>query len=95
MPKAPRAKQAPSSSQRKSDNRGGYMRDFDSRARPTERKVNFLDATEEEIVDLVRTFVNQLAIASSCLAMPAERRETIEANIASFEAYISRSRPQH
>jgi hypothetical protein len=71
------------------------MRDFDSQTRPTKRKMNFLDATEEEIVDLVRSFVNQLAIASSCIAMPAERRKMLKANIASFEAYLSCRHPQN
>jgi hypothetical protein len=64
------------------------MSDFHSPARPSEGTMNFLDATDDEIVELVRTLINQLAIMSSCLAMPTEQKKAIRANIASFEAYL-------
>ncbi len=50
--------------------------------------MNFLDATEEEVVDLVRSLVNQLAIMSSCMVIPVEKKKTLTANIVSFEAYL-------
>jgi len=64
------------------------MRD-DLHARPTARKINFLDATEEEVADLVRSMMNQLAIMSSCLAMPTEERRRLKTNIDHFEAYLN------
>jgi hypothetical protein len=69
------------------------MRDFHPQMRLIDRRMNFLDATEEEVVDLVRSFVNQLAIMSSCLDMPTEQRKTLRSNIASCEAYLSRRHP--
>ncbi len=70
------------------------MRDLDSSPLPAGRKVDFLDASEEEAVDLVRSLLGQLAIMASCLSMSAERRETLKANIAHFEAYLNRRNPK-
>jgi hypothetical protein len=50
--------------------------------------VNFLDATEEEAADLVRTLLNQLAIMASCMVIPREKKKSLDANIVSFEAYL-------
>ncbi|HXW22648.1 MAG TPA: hypothetical protein VEK14_07030 [Rhodomicrobium sp.] len=52
-------------------------------------KVHFLDATEEEVVDLVRSLLFQLEIMASCLAMPPQQRKMLRANIGSFEAYLN------
>jgi hypothetical protein len=65
------------------------MRDFHLHAFPKAGTVNFLDATDEEIADLVRSLVDQLAIMSSCLAMPAEQRKALRTNIARYEAYLN------
>ncbi len=67
------------------------MTDFE----PGGRGVNFLDATEEEVADLVRSLVSQLDIMASCLAMPSEQKKTLKASIANFEAYLTGRHPTH
>ena len=59
------------------------------------KRVHFLDATEEEAVDLVRSLLIQLQIMASCLAMPPQHRKMLRANIASFDAYLNRQHPTH
>jgi len=66
------------------------MRGFDQATLLGGKKVHFLDATEEEVVDLVRSLVIQLEIMASCLAMPTQQRKLLRANIASFQAYLNR-----
>lgn len=65
------------------------MGDFDLYTHRAVRGVNFLDATDEEVADLVRSMVNQLAIMSSCMVIPPEKKKTLNANIVSFEAYLN------
>jgi hypothetical protein len=69
------------------------MKVFDPRTCPLGGRVNFLDATEEEVIDLVRAMVSQLAIMASCLAVPAEQKKTLRADIAKFEAYLNCRHP--
>ncbi len=57
--------------------------------------MHFLDATEEEVFDLVRSSLMQLEIMASCLAMPPQQRKTLMANIAYFEAYLDRQPLKH
>lgn len=64
------------------------MRAFHPGACLTGKSVNFLDATEEEVIDLVRTMVNELAIITCFVAMPPEKKNLLRANIAIFEAYL-------
>jgi hypothetical protein len=71
------------------------MRDSDPCMIPPGRKVNFLDASEEEILDLVRSLLSQLTIMSSCLTMPTEQKKTLKSNIASFEAYLNCRHPKN
>ena len=66
------------------------MRGFDQGTLLGGKKVHFLDATEEEVVDLVRSLVSQLEIMASCLAMPTQQRTLLRANIARFQAYLNR-----
>jgi hypothetical protein len=66
------------------------MKGFDRAALLGGKRVHFLDATEEEVVDLVRSLVIQLEIMASCLAMPPQQRKLLRANIASFQAYLDR-----
>jgi hypothetical protein len=66
------------------------MKGFDRRALLGGKQVHFLDATEEEVVDLVRSLVIQLEIMASCLAMAPQQRKLLRANIASFQAYLNR-----
>jgi hypothetical protein len=66
------------------------MRGFDQGTLLGGKKVHFLDATEEEVVDLVRSLVSQVEIMASCLAMPTQQRTLLRANIASFQAYLNR-----
>ncbi len=58
-------------------------------------RVHFLDASEEEVVDLVRSLLIQLQIMASCAAMPPQQRKMLRANIASFEAYLDRRHPKN
>jgi hypothetical protein len=66
------------------------MKGFDRGALLGGKQVHFLDATKEEVVDLVRSLVIQLEIMASCLAMPPQQRKLLRANIASFQAYLNR-----
>ena len=66
------------------------MKGFDRAALLGGKRVHFLDATEEEVVDLVRSLVIQLEIMASCLAMPPQQRKLLRAKIASFQAYLNR-----
>ena len=59
------------------------------------KRVHFLDATEEEVVDLVRSLLIQLEIMASCMAMPSQQRKILKANIASFDAYLNHRHPTH
>ncbi len=71
------------------------MRSVDQGALLGGKRVHFLDATEEEVVDLVRSLLTQLEIMASCMAMPPQQRNVLRANIASFDAYLNRRRPTH
>ena len=71
------------------------MRGFDQGTLLGGKRVHFLDATKEEVVDLVRSLLVQLQIMASCMAMPPQQRMMLWANIASFEAYLDRRHPQH
>jgi hypothetical protein len=64
------------------------MRAFHAGARRVSRKVNFLDATEEEIFELVRSMANELAIMSCFLVLPPEQKKVVQASIASFGACL-------
>ncbi len=59
------------------------------------KRVHFLDATEEEVVDLVRSLLVQLQIMASCMAMPPQQRMMLWANIAGFKAYLDRQHSKH
>jgi hypothetical protein len=71
------------------------MRVFHPGAFLTGRRVDFLDATEEEVLDLVRSMVSELAIMSCFLAMPPEQKKAVQASIASFEACLGNGRQKH
>jgi hypothetical protein len=66
------------------------MRGYDQCTLLGGKRVHFLDATEEEVVDLVRSLVIQLEIMASCLDMPSQQRKVLRANIACFQAYLNR-----
>ena len=70
------------------------MRGFDQGTFLGGKRVHFLDASEEEVVDLVRSLLIQLQIMASCAAMSPQQRKTLRANIASFEAYLDRRHPK-
>ena len=53
-------------------------------------RLNFLDATEEEVIDLAHSMMGELAIMLCFLAMPAEQKKVLWANIASFKAHLGR-----
>ena len=57
--------------------------------------VNFLDATEEEAIELVRSLLNQLEIMTCCAAMPSEQRQILKAHIHRVEAYLNCRRSTH
>ena len=59
------------------------------------RRVNFLDATEEEIFDLVSSMAGQLTIMSCFLTLPPEQKEAVRASIASFQAYLGDQQSKH
>jgi hypothetical protein len=61
---------------------------FSPAKRPVPRAINFLDATEEEVVDLARSLVCELSIMSSFLILAPEKKEAIHANIAAFRAFL-------
>ena len=71
------------------------MRGFDQGTLFGGKRVHFLDATEEEVVELVRSLLIQLGIMASCMAMPPQQRAILRANIASFEAHLNRRHPRH
>jgi hypothetical protein len=64
------------------------MKQFKPPVNSLPRRINFLDATEEEVMDLVRSLVCELSIMSCFLTLPPEKKKAIEANIASFRAYL-------
>jgi hypothetical protein len=70
------------------------MKDFNSYTGSLTGKLNFLDATEDEIVDLLRSMLKELTIASSCLPQPAERKLSIGGAISSCEAYLNWRHPK-
>ena len=51
--------------------------------------VNFLDATEEEVIEFVRSLLSQLEIMTCCLAIPSEQKKILKANIGCVEAYLN------
>ena len=51
-------------------------------------RINFLDATGEEVMELVRSLVCELSIMTCFLTMTPEKKKVIEANIASFRTYL-------
>ena len=53
---------------------------------------DFLDATDAEIKDLVRSLMCELSIVSGFLSLPPDRKQAIEANIAWFRAFLGESR---
>jgi hypothetical protein len=59
------------------------------------RKVDFLDATEEEIFDLIRSMASELAIMSCFLVLPPEQKKLVQASIASFGACIGVGQSKH
>jgi hypothetical protein len=59
------------------------------------RNVNFLDATEEEIFDLVRSMAGELVIMSCFLILPPEQKQAVQASIASFQAYLGNRQSKH
>ncbi len=54
-------------------------------------RVNFLDATEDEVIDLARSMMSELAIIICFLAISPEQKKSLWANIASFHAYLGSS----
>ncbi len=64
------------------------MRVFHPGAYLAGRRVDFLDATEAEIFELVRSMVSEMAIMSCFLALPLEQKKVVQASIASFEACL-------
>jgi hypothetical protein len=71
------------------------MRAFHPGAYLAGRRVDFLDATEEEIFDLVRSMVGELAIMSCFLVLPPEQKKVVQASIASFEVCLGGGRCKH
>jgi hypothetical protein len=63
--------------------------------RPAGNRLNFLDATEEEVNALARSLLSELSIIASCLALPDGQKKTLKANIAAFEAYLNGRHPTH
>jgi hypothetical protein len=59
------------------------------------RYVNFLDATEEEIFDLVSSMAGELVIMSCFLTLPPEQKKAVQASIASFQAYLGNQQSKH
>ncbi len=69
------------------------MNDYCARAACFGMHANFLDATEEEVADLLHSLLQELSIKVCFVAMPAERRKTIKQAIAVFETYLTRQYP--
>jgi hypothetical protein len=59
------------------------------------RNVNFLDATEEEIFDLVSSMARELVIMSCFLTLPPEQKKAVQTSIASFQAYLGNQQSNH
>ncbi len=59
------------------------------------KNVNFLDATEEEVIDFARSLVGELAIVTCFLQMTPEKKNAIRASIACFEAYLASRASTH
>lgn len=74
---------------------GVVMRAVRTGARLASRRVNFLDATEEEIFELIRSMVNELTIMSCFLVLPPEQKKVVQASIASFGAYLGVDQRKH
>jgi hypothetical protein len=51
---------------------------------------NFLDLTEEEIIELVRDMLDTLAIKAAFTPMATERRARLNARIAVCKGYLAR-----
>jgi hypothetical protein len=67
----------------------GYcMRVFHPGAYLAGAGVNFLDATEDEVIDLARSMISELAIIICFLAIPPEQKKSLWANIASVDAQL-------
>ena len=67
----------------------GYcMRVFHPGAYLAGPRVNFLDATEDEVIDLARSMMSELAIIICFLAIPPEQKKSLWANIASVDAHL-------
>jgi hypothetical protein len=74
----------------------GYsMRGFHPAACLAGKGINFLDATEEEVLDLVRSLVSELSIMTCFVTMPPEQKKVIRASIDSFEAYLGGQPAKH
>lgn len=65
------------------------MRVFHPGAYLAAKNVNFLDATEEEVIDLARSLVGELSIAMCFLTLTPEKKKKLRASIANFEAYLA------
>jgi hypothetical protein len=59
---------------------------------PLPRRLHFLDATEEEVMELVRSLMCELSIMSCFLALPPEKKRAIQTSIASFRAFLGEPR---
>jgi hypothetical protein len=55
-------------------------------------RLDFLDASDDEIRDLVRSLMHELSILSGFLALPTDRKTAIETKIAWFRAFLGESR---
>ncbi len=58
-------------------------------------RVDFLDATEAEIFELIRSMASELAIMSCFLVLPPEQKKVVQAGIASFEACFGGCQRKH
>jgi hypothetical protein len=56
------------------------------------RRLNFLDATEDEVIDLVRSLVCELSIMTCFLTLPPEKKRALQTSIASFRTFLGESR---
>ena len=71
------------------------MRIFHPGARLAGQRVDFLDATEEEVIDLANSMMGELAIMISFLAIPPEQKKTLWANIDNFKAHLGSGQAQN
>ena len=67
---------------------------FDRKGTHIGDKPVFLDATEEEMIELIQSMLKELELTTYFLEMPTERRTYIEATIAAFDAYLLTQYPQ-